>query len=71
MPRYFFDLCSGDGRVVTDGQGVDLPDLAAVRSEAEETARSFARDRTLGGYDYTGWHFHIRGDGSVLSSPLP
>jgi len=34
---------------------------AAGRLEAEATARSFAGDRALGGYNYSGWRCNIPG----------
>ncbi len=41
MPRYFFNIRAGQ-TIIRDEEGVDLPDLAAVRWEAQQGARGFA-----------------------------
>jgi len=60
MPRYFFDVQLPDGRLFSDNIGVDLTNDAAALREAEEAASSFAGDRRLGGFDYSGWSFQLR-----------
>jgi hypothetical protein len=60
MPHYYFELRTSDGQVIPDDLGVAVADKAAATREAEEAARSFARDRRLGGYDYSSWYFEIR-----------
>ncbi|WP_336489936.1 DUF6894 family protein [Methylobacterium nigriterrae] len=42
MPRYFFDL--HDCGLIRDDHGLDLPDLAAVRSEAHRALAEIAAD---------------------------
>jgi hypothetical protein len=43
MPRFYFDLCNGDG-FVEDEEGQDLPDAAAARKAAVKNARSIICD---------------------------
>ena len=43
MPRFYFDLCNGDG-LVADEEGQDLPDAAAARQAALIDARSIMSD---------------------------
>ncbi|UVF22838.1 hypothetical protein HPT29_028470 (plasmid) [Microvirga terrae] len=43
MPRYFFDTYDGE-RFVPDPDGVDLPDLAAAKAEAQKALTDIARD---------------------------
>ena len=38
MPRFFFNICDDDGSV-PDTEGMDCPDIAAAKKEAEESAR--------------------------------
>lgn len=42
MPRHFFNF--QNGATTLDGVGVDLPDLAAVRSEAVKTMAAVLRE---------------------------
>ena len=42
MPRYFFHL--HDSRDIRDHEGVDLPDMQAVRAEAIRAAGEMLRD---------------------------
>ncbi len=42
MPRFFFNI--HDSRDMPDRDGVDLPDLKAVRAEAVKTAGEMLRD---------------------------
>ena len=43
MPVYYFDIFSG-GKLLTDVEGLDLPDIDAVEKEAATTASAIARD---------------------------
>jgi len=43
MGRFYFHLRDG-GPLVIDVEGVDLPDLAAARREAEQAARELLAD---------------------------
>jgi hypothetical protein len=52
MPRFYFNLRE-DGRVVEDDEGTDLPDLAAAKLEATETATAMARE-------------HLRNSGELI-----
>jgi len=38
MPRFFFHHQNGD-QLISDEEGLDLPDLGAAREEAEASAR--------------------------------
>ena len=69
MPRFFFHLRTASGEMIRDEQGVDLADLDAAAREAEIAAGSFADDFRLGGYDYSGCYFEIRGDSGSLNLP--
>ena len=42
VPRYFFQI--HDSQTIPDPEGVELPDMAAVRSEAIITAGEMLRD---------------------------
>ena len=39
MPRYYFNICNGNG-FIEDEEGQELPDLEAARAEAIRNARS-------------------------------
>lgn len=43
MPRYFFDTFDGD-RLITDSEGIELPDLEQVKAEAQRALPDLARD---------------------------
>ena len=44
MPFYFFNVVDSSGEVMRDLEGISLPDLAAVREEAEESARQIVAE---------------------------
>ena len=46
MQRYYFDLRDDDGLTIDD-EGIELPDLRAVRYEASRTVVDSARDVLL------------------------
>jgi len=43
VPRYFFDTFDGD-RLITDSEGIELPDLEQVKAEAQRALPDLARD---------------------------
>lgn len=43
VPHYFFDTYDGD-RLITDTQGIELPNLERVKAEAQMTLPDLARD---------------------------
>ncbi|WP_439400492.1 DUF6894 family protein (plasmid) [Bradyrhizobium sp. PMVTL-01] len=43
MPRYYFDLRDGK-HLIQDEEGMDLPDMEAVRNEAARALVDLARD---------------------------
>ena len=50
MGRFYFHLREG-GKLATDVEGVDLPDLATARREAELSAREMLADAIKSGKD--------------------
>ena len=48
MARYYFHLRDG-GELVTDDEGVDLPDLSAAKREAIQAARELLADAIRAG----------------------
>ena len=44
MTKYFFDLALDGAELDRDGQGSDLPDLAAASREARQTVGDLFRD---------------------------
>ena len=47
MSRFYFHLREGD-KLITDDEGLDLPDLAAARREAEQAARELLAEAIKG-----------------------
>jgi hypothetical protein len=43
MARYFFDIIT-DGKLIPDEEGMNLPDIAAVRWEAQRSLADLALD---------------------------
>lgn len=43
MPRYFFDIHNG-GKIVHDDEGMELPDMPAVRKAAMEALPAIAAE---------------------------
>ena len=68
MPRYFFTT-HGRGQVEDDPDGVDLPDVAAARSYAENTIRELRRKS---GYDDLALMMFVKDQAgqTVLSLPF-
>jgi hypothetical protein len=50
MPRYFFHVRDRD-RLTSDEAGLELPDPASARAEAEAGARDMLEDALLAGED--------------------
>ena len=48
MPRYFVDLVQA-GEISADEEGMELRDMAAVRSEVESTIREIVSDSVRAG----------------------
>ena len=44
MSLFYFDVRKGERLIPDDGDGLELPDLAAVEREATEAATEIARD---------------------------
>lgn len=68
MRRYFFDFRDGVG-IVTDEEGVELPDIGAVEEEAARALGDMARDEIPRPGDGSPRHMAIEvrdSDGPVL-----
>jgi hypothetical protein len=52
MPRYFFDTYDGD-HLVPDRDGLELPDLAVAKAEAQRALPDLARDALPNGNQRT------------------
>ena len=65
MPRYFFNIGQGD-EVLRDEEGVDLPNLDAVREEATEAARQIMSQRVLVGDAPDGQKFVITDETGII-----
>ena len=65
MPRYFFHV--DDGQDVThDDEGIDLPDLDAVREEATESAREIMSQSVLAGGPPNGKKFVVTDEAGIV-----
>ena len=58
MPRYFFHVCEGEKRIVTDRDGLVFEALEEVRREAIESARAAYDVATMRGTARSP-HYHI------------
>lgn len=58
MPRYYFHVCEGEKRIVTDGEGQAFETMEEVRREAIESARAAHDVATMGG-TAEGLHYQI------------
>jgi hypothetical protein len=68
MPRYYFNI-HDDAGVIRDEEGMELPDLAAARTEAQEGARELLADALRAHKDVNGKRMEITdADGTVLES---
>ena len=59
MPRYFIDLVNA-GHISADEQGMELPDMDAVRQEVETTIREIAADAIRSGQEAGDGEIHVR-----------
>jgi hypothetical protein len=60
MPRFFFHIV--DGQFMVDADGVDLPDMAAVRTEAIAAAGAILKDAGQKGWTGDEWQMHVVDD---------
>jgi hypothetical protein len=63
MPQFYFHIV--DGNFSIDPEGVDLPDMAAVRAEAIASAGSILRDAGLDGWVGEEWQMHVVNEAKV------
>ncbi|MCA6105379.1 DUF6894 family protein [Bradyrhizobium australafricanum] len=67
MPRYYFDLKTGNS-VAVDEEGVDLSDLEAAQSEAAQSLGAMARDAAVTGKGTEQMEISVRDDdGPVMT----
>jgi hypothetical protein len=66
MPRYFFNIEDGQQKLTRDEEGIDLPDLDAVREEATEAARQIMSQSVLVGDAIDGRKFVITDEGGII-----
>jgi hypothetical protein len=57
MARYFFNVV--DGQFIVDDEGVELPDMPAVRRMAIETAGQILRDMNGTLANEIEWQMHV------------
>ena len=71
MPIYFFHI-RGRDEFIRDLEGMELPDMAAVREEASEGARTIMADRVRKGSDPDHQAFQVEDDAgrTVLDYPF-
>lgn len=71
MPIYYFHI-QGCDELIRDLEGVDLPDMDAVRDEAREGARAIMADRVRKGSEPDHQAFRVDDDAgrTVLDYPF-
>ena len=69
MNRYHFHVFVGQN-YHWDGEGMMLPDLAAVAGEAERRARSVIESRSRA-QDWTAWIVDVRGNDDITLFHYP
>ena len=62
MPKYFFDGIV-ENELVEDDEGIDLPDLEAVKRFATISARELLSDAAKAGLDIRDRQFKVRSEG--------
>jgi hypothetical protein len=68
VPRFYFHIIDGTTTIL-DPDGSELPDLAAARAEALQSARHLLADKLRAGEVVDGQKFEIRdGDGRLLAT---
>jgi hypothetical protein len=60
MPTFFFDLQLERAHLVEDDEGIDLPNLEAVKREATTSAREQIADAAKQGFDIIDRQFRVR-----------
>ena len=70
MPRYYFHIQDGTGRIVDD-EGSEHADLDAARDEAVESARELMSQAALVGRDANHRVFHIAAENGMTLLELP
>jgi hypothetical protein len=68
VPRFYFHIVDGETTIM-DPDGSELPDLAAARDEALQSARHLLADKIRAGEVLDGQKFEIRdGEGRLLAT---
>lgn len=70
MPRFFFHIRDG-AKLIEDPDGSDLPDLAAAREEASQSARAILAEKLKAGEVLDGQRFEITNAEGVVLVILP
>ena len=68
--RFYFHVRTQDCLVIDD-EGTDLPDIAAARGEARESAKDFIMDDLRGGEPVFGRLIEITNGAGVLIEAMP
>jgi hypothetical protein len=67
MPHFYFHLRQGE-EIIEDGEGQDLPDVAAAQNEALKSLREMAAQRILSGDDFPDSFLVTDADGNEITS---
>jgi hypothetical protein len=70
MPRFYFHIIQG-GERIEDTEGSDLPNLAAARIEAIDSAREIAAHHARQGHYPDGQVFEISDDEGKIVLKMP
>ncbi len=70
MARFYFHIRKGDD-LVTDPEGVEVPNSEIVRDEAIEAARDLLSEGDLQGLDRRGWAFEVADESGQTVLTLP
>jgi hypothetical protein len=70
LPRYFFHIFS-DGVMVSDDEGMELPDLQAARTEAAASARDLALSADRDGFGRESRSIQIADAAGMLIETVP
>jgi hypothetical protein len=62
MPRYFFHLTFGQ-RILTDGEGVELPNRSGARNEALAVIQELSKSEVGGNRRWASWFLQVVDDG--------
>ena len=69
MPKYFFNIQRGE-EIIPDEEGIDLPDLDAVREEARVGAREILAEEVLKGHIHPHQAFVVRDEAGQIALTL-